>query len=209
MGEAEQQILRMLSDGIISADEASQLLRSMKATDEASMDGEIDSQAYQDAIEGEIITPGARQPPRELFQIRRYYTVGTFVAIGSALLSGAGLYLLLQSENPAFLGLFCFLSIFLLSVMVAVLLLFSRGSTWLYLNIEEQSGSRIRFAFPLPLVVVNWFIRAARPFLPAAVIPYLETAAAFVQAVRNDPDKEPILINVDDGTGERVQIFIG
>ncbi len=214
MGESEQQILKMLSDGIITADEASELLRTMKpnaeeqdAATEGAPDGE--QSGYQEVLEGEIITPGSRQPPPELLQIRRYWYIPTLIAVGSLIFSGAGLFLLYQSENPAFLGFFCLWGIFIMALLATVLLLTSFRSTWFYLNVEEAGGTHIRFALPLPLSFVDWIVRIVRPFLPRALAPYIDTAATFVKAMRDNPESEPILINVDEGTGEKIQIYIG
>jgi hypothetical protein len=210
MGESEQQILKMLSDGIITADEASNLLRTMNPNTEgqdAAPEGEPFSD--QEVLEGEIITPGSRQPPPELLRIRRYWYIPTLIAVGSLVLSGAGLFLLYQSENPAFLGFFCLWGIFLMALLATVLLLMSHRSTWFYLNVEEAGGTRIRFALPLPLGFVDWIVRIARPFMPRGLAPYLDTAATFVKAMRDNPDSEPIMINVDEGTGAKVQIYIG
>ena len=154
MGEAEQQILKMLSDGVISAEEASVLLRSMKGPEEGQPYHREEYRSDNDEVlEGEIITPGSRQPPPELLEIRRYYYIAAVIAFGSLILSAAGLYLLYQAENPAYLGFLCLWSMFLAALFVFVALLMSKRSTWLYLNVEEGNGSRIRFALPLPLGV--------------------------------------------------------
>jgi hypothetical protein len=214
MGDSEQQILKMLSDGIITADEASELLRTMNPNAEdhdSAPEGQSEGHpsGTDEVLEGEIITPGSRQPPPELLQIRRYWYIPTSIAVGSSVLSGAGLFLLYQSDNPAFLGFFCLWGIFLMALMASLLLLMSHRSTWLYLNVEERGGRHIRFALPLPLGFVHWIVRIVRPFLPRGLAPYLDTAATFVKAMRDNPDSEPIMINVDEGTGEKVQIFIG
>jgi hypothetical protein len=214
MGESEQQILKMLSDGIITADEASKLLRTMNPNAEEldsapKGQSEGDPPGDQEVLEGEIITPGSRQPPPELLQIRRYWYIPTFIAAGSFILSGAGLFLLYQSDNPAFLGFFCLWGIFLMALLATLLFLMSYRSTWLYLNVEERGGTHIRFALPLPLGFVDWIVRIVRPFLPRGLAPYLDTAATFVKAMRDNPDSEPIMINVDEGTGEKIQIYIG
>ncbi len=96
-----------------------------------------------------------------------------------------------------------------MALLATVLLLMSHRSTWFYLNVEEAGGTRIRFALPLPLSFVDWIVRISRPFMPRRLAPYLDTAATFVKAMRDNPDSEPIMINVDEGTGEKVQIYIG
>lgn len=208
MGQAEQQILQMLSDGVISAEEAGKLLEALKpeAPDPTIFDVES---SFAEALEGEIITPLSTEPPPELSRYRRFWLIPFLIAIGSILLSGMGLFLLYQSENPAFLGFFFLWPIFLAALLSAGVLILAQRSTWLYVNVEEQSGARIRFAFPLPLSLVNWAVRIARSFLPADQFMHLETAASLANVMQNSPDREPIYINVDDNSGDRVQIYIG
>ncbi len=208
VGQAEQQILQMLSDGIISAEEAGKLLEALKSqgADPIIID---DDAPHGDALEGEIITPLSTQPPPELSRYRRFWLIPFLIAIGSILLSGMGLYLLYQSVNPAFLGFFCLWAILLGAFFSAVVLILAQRSTWLYLNVEEQNGVKIRVAFPLPLSLVKWAVRMARPFVPADQFMHLQMAASLVDMMQSSPDREPIAINVDDENGDRVQIYIG
>lgn len=208
MGQAEQQILQMLSDGIISADEARNLLEALKSqrTDPIIIDADTTS---EDVLEGDIITPRSTEPPPELSRYRRFWLIPFLIAVGSILLSGMGLFLLYQSVNPAFLGFFCLWPIFIGALLSAAVLILAQRSTWLYLNIEERNGVKIRAAFPLPLSFVKWAVRIARPFVPAEQFMYLQLAASLVDMMQSSPDRDPIAINVDDGNGDRVQIYIG
>jgi hypothetical protein len=208
VGQAEQQILQMLSDGIISAEEAGRLLEALKSQGVDPIIIDADAQ-HGDALEGEIITPVSTQPPPELSRYRRFWLIPFLIAISSILLSGMGLFLLYQSVNPAFLGFFCLWAIFLGAFCSAVVLILAQRSTWLYLNVEEQNGVKIRVALPLPLSLVKWAVRMARPFVPAEQFNYLQMAASLVNMMQSSPDREPIAIDVDDENGDRVQIYIG
>ncbi|GMQ79479.1 MAG: hypothetical protein BMS9Abin02_2076 [Anaerolineae bacterium] len=208
MGQAEQQILQMLSDGIISAEEAGNLLEALKSqgTDPIIIDANAPP---GETLEGEIITPLSTQPPPELSRYRRFWLIPFLIAIGSILLSGLGLFLLYQSVNPAYLGFICLWAIFLGALFSAAVLVLAQRSTWLYLNVEERNGVKIRVAFPLPLSLVKWAVRVARPFVPTEQFMHLQMAASLVDMMQRSPDREPIAIDVDDGNGDRVQIYIG
>lgn len=208
MGQAEQQILQMLSDGIISAEEARNLLEALDS-ENAQPPPYPDGADQSDALEGEVITPYSSGPPPELGRYRRFWLIPFLLAVGTVLLSGLGIYLLLNSENPAILGFFCFGGIFFAGLLAALILLLAQRSTWLYLNIEERGGSRIRFALPLPLSFFNWVVRLARPFVPHDQFMLLQTAGSMVNIMQNDPNREPIEIDVDDESGNKVQIYIG
>jgi hypothetical protein len=78
----------------------------------------------------------------------------------------------------------------------------------MYLRVEENDGSRFAFGMPLPLNLAGWIIRIARPFVPKDQAGHLDTAAAFVSVMREDPGADPIFIDVED-EDDKVQIYIG
>jgi hypothetical protein len=204
MGEAEERILQMLSDGSISVEEAEELLAALGMEDNG------------EALSGEIVTSQEIQdakphtPPPDLSRFKRWWRIPLFVAAGSAILSGAGLILMYQStEQVALLGYLCIWSIFIIALFVSVIILMARRSTWLYINVEEKGGHRFAFGMPMPLGLVNWSFKAARPFVPDKQAVHLETASAFVSVMKDDPDSNPIVIDVDDEDGDRVQVYIG
>jgi hypothetical protein len=204
MGEAEERILEMLAGGTITAEEADELLAVLAADDESEpVTGEIVGAA-------EIQDAKPHSPPPDLSRFRRWWRIPLFVAIGSAIISGAGLALMYQSsEQVALLGLMCIWSIFIIALFVSVLLLMARRSTWFYINVEERDGSRFTFGMPMPLGLVNWSIKAARPFVSDKQAAHLETADAFVSVMKDDPEATPIVIDVDDEDGDKVQVYIG
>ncbi|HET6443103.1 MAG TPA: hypothetical protein VFI27_00865 [candidate division Zixibacteria bacterium] len=204
MGEAEDRILKMLSEGTITAEEAEELLTAMAAGDQVeTLSGEvIEAPEIQDAK--------PHSPPPDLSRFRRWWRIPLFIAIGSAFVTGAGLVLMYQSTEPvALLGFMCIWSIFLIALFTSVILLLGRRSTWFYIKVDEKDGSRFAFGMPMPLGLVNWSIKIARPFVPDKQAAHLETAAAFVSVMKDDPEAYPIFIDVDDEDGDKVQVFIG
>ncbi len=198
----------MLSDDLISAEEAGKLLEALKTTTPAPPAYDA-GDTHDEALEGEIITPLSANSPPELGRYRRLWLVPLLIAVGSFLMSGMGLFLLYQAENPAFLGFLCLWPIFIAALFAAGILVLAQRSTWLYLNVEEHSGTRIRLAFPLPLSLVDWAVRIARAFVPGDQLMHLETAASLANVMGNNPDRAPIFLDIDDGNGAKVQIYIG
>jgi hypothetical protein len=82
-------------------------------------------------------------------------------------------------------------------------------SAWLYVRIEEKDAPRLEFALPMPLSLVNGLLRLTRPFVPADQAQHLDTAATLVRTLREDPNHQPIVIDVNDPDGDRVEIYIG
>jgi hypothetical protein len=203
MGEAEKRILDMLAEGSITAEEAHELLTALRPAG-----------GVEDAAGPALPAPASESAKIEAIQpglqrFRRLWRIPVFIAAGTLLLSGLGLFLMYQSTaDVAALGFLCIWSIFLMALLVAAFALLAYRSTWMYLRVEEDDGSRFAFGMPLPLNLAGWFIRIARPFVPKDQAGHLDTAAAFVSVMREDPGADPIFIDVED-EDDKVQIYIG
>ena len=76
----------------------------------------------------------------------------------------------------------------------------------------RKKGTRISISLPLPLRVANWALTFAQGFVPESERTKVQMAAEFVDAARENlrsSETEPIMINIDDDDGDRVQVFIG
>jgi hypothetical protein len=204
MGEAESKVLQMLEDGSITAEEAETLL--------AAIGQEERGTGY---VDGENITPDMPkavpyETPPERTRFRRFWKIPFFIAAGSLLLSAFGLALMYQSAGQvALIGFICVWGIFLVALLATVLMLMVRKAPWFHLRIQEINGRRFAISFPLPLSLARWILPIAKIFVPDEQAAYLEMAAAIVKQMTNDPDQEPIMIDVEDEDGDRVQVYFG
>ena len=114
-----------------------------------------------------------------------------------------------STGQVALIGFMCVWSIFVVALLATVLVLLARKAPWLHVRVQEKGGRRIAISLPLPLRLANWGINIAKFIVPADQSMYLEMAAAFMKQMTNDPDQEPIVINVDDDDGDRVQLYLG
>ena len=205
MGEAEKQILRMLEEGRISAEEANQLLTAIGP------EHEVGTVAGETVLTPVIDSEDVDEPPFNADRFRnRFWRIPFFIALGSLLVSAIGLTLMYQAAGQvAFIGFLCVWSIFLVAIMATALLLLIRKAPWLHVRIQEQDGQRFAISLPLPLSLANWGIKVAQYFVPSEQVAYLETAGTFIDEMKNSPDREPIIIDVDDDDGDKVQIYIG
>lgn len=207
MDEAEQRILRMVEEGVISAEEANNLLAVLGPDDsvgqvagEAVVVPDIVAERKEDAP---AIPPG-------LARIRRLWAIPLFIAAGSLLLSGAGLILMYQATaNVAAFGFLCVWSIFIVAGLLLFALLMTRRGAWLYVHVEQRHGNAINVGFPVPLRLFGWAAGVARPFVPARQSAQLDTAVTFVKALQDDPARQPIVVDVDDEDGDKVQVYLG
>lgn len=210
MGEAENRILKMLEEGRITAEEADQLLSAIGP-------GQSTSQVAGDTIIRDAI-PSAGweeeagyQPPVELNKFRhRFWRIPFLVALASLVLSTLGLILMYQSAGQvAFIGFLCVWTIFVIAFIVTAFFWLIRNAPWLHVRIQEQNGHRFAISLPFPLNLADWALSIARYFVPRDRSQYLETAATFVEEMKNNPELQPIIVDVDDEDGDRVQVYIG
>lgn len=206
MNEAHDQILKMLAEGRITAEEADRLLTAVGPADDAAL---VATEAMAaEGLDDEPIAAYAKPP--DYHRYRGVWRIPFIIAAGSLLLSGWGLAFMYQAdERVATLGFLCIWSIFLLAFLATILLLLARRAPWLHLRVQEQQGRRFALSLPLPLGLAHWILGVARNFVPEGQAAHLDTADAFVTAMQDDPEREPIIIDVDDDDGDRVEIFIG
>ena len=206
MGEAEDKILKLLEEGRITAEEADNLLSAVGP--EQSVGMVAGDPIVTGAPEAEAEATHAEQPNFSRF--RGLWRVPFIIAAGSLLLSGVGLAFMYQAdERVATLGFLCIWSIFLLAFVATILLLLARRAPWLHVRVQEQDGRRIAISLPLPLGLAHWILGFARYFVPKEQAMHLETADAFVTAMKENPDQDPIIIDVDDDDGDKVEVYIG
>lgn len=206
ISQAHDQILKMLEEGKITAEEADKLLTAVGPEQRV---GRVAGEAVITELDKDEPRMTEAEPP-DYSRFRGLWRIPFIIATGSLLLSGVGLAFMYQAdERVATLGFLCVWSIFLLAFLATLLLLLARRAPWLHLRVQEQGGRRFAISLPLPLGLAHWIIGLARNFVPKEQAAHLETAGTFVSAMRDDPGREPIIIDVDDDDGDKVEIYIG
>ncbi len=132
MGEAEKQILKMLEEGRLTAEEADKLLTAVGP------EHEVTNVAGETILTPVIDSDGLNQPPINADRFRnRFWRIPFFIALGSLILSVIGLTLMYQSAGQvALIGFLCVWSIFRLAIMATALLLLIRKAPWLHVRIQ-------------------------------------------------------------------------
>jgi hypothetical protein len=201
MSNARQQVLQMLQDGKLTAEEAQELLQALEPAA---------AEAPQEAIEGEIVEPV--EPP-DMDRFRRFWQYPFFISLAVLIGVGLGLRSMYQASEGAITFWFvCVLILFILTFILTALAFMSRSAPWVHVRVKEKSGRKIAISLPLPMGLAQWGINIARNFVPDAERGNLDMAAEFIRSARHDlkgPDTEPFMINVDDEDGDQVQVFIG
>jgi hypothetical protein len=202
MSEARNQVLQMLQDGKLTAEQAQELLQALEP--------ESTTDDTREAIQGEIVEPV--EPP-DMDRFRRFWQYPFFISLAVLIAVGFGLRSMYQaSEGAMTFWFFCVLSLFILTFILTALAFISRSAPWLHIRIKGKEGNKIAISLPLPMGLAQWGIGIARNFVPESEQANLDMAATFIRTARhnlNGPDVEPLMINVDDEDGDQVQVFIG
>ncbi len=209
--EERQQILKMVEDGKISADEAMKL---MKALDESSMGMEIIEAAPASSsgpeAESDSKEPNAPEFEEVARRARRLWRIPLWIGVFITVLSAYWMYVLVSTSNYGFWFYFAWLPL-LLGILLIALFASSRTSRWLYVNVEQAEGEwphNITLGFPLPLGLASWFLRNfgnnIEGLRQANVDEIIEILSNGISG------KEPLIVNVDQGENrEHVQVYIG
>lgn len=195
MSTEQDKVLTMLEEGAISAEEANDLLTAMPADTEDEMVITAVSAASGDIPDMDRYRN---------FWLAPFLILSTVTAILGLMLRSA-----MNKRKP--FGFLFALALFSFSFILTVLMFLSRNSTWVHIRIQEKEGPKIAISLPLPLSMAARFIEFARQYSPPEAQDNLEMAAAAIAAAQEsfqDPDADPIVINVDDEDA-RVQVFIG
>lgn len=204
-----QQVLKMVEDGKITAEEG---LKLMQALGENAF-GEDDLAEALDVVETETdgeAERGTKSDPdfdRAIGRFRRLWLVP--LAAGSLLTIASAwwMYVSLQNSGLGF-WFYCAWLPFLLGVSAIAIAFESRTSRWLYVNVQQKPGeSPQRILILFPLSPVSWLLGLFGNFIPGV---QKSTVDEVIQAVfKSTKSSEPLLVDVHDKDGQHVQVYIG
>jgi hypothetical protein len=128
--------------------------------------------------------------------------------LGTAVMAGGGLLLARAYVRDGMPGLTIGWILFVLGVLIMGLGWWLQRARWFTLRVREHEGAAFTLALPLPLGVVLWLLRIAKPFVPQ--LQELEVDRLMV-AMRDDLEAgRPLSIQVDEGeNGDHVEIYFG
>ena len=203
---SEKQILNMLEQGSITADEATRLLNALSAEDsqdEARSESALPTEAVVEPDPESIGFDPHSKRWQGLQQIP--FAVSLTVLI----ITAWGLYASYQKAGAITFGWVLLLLLFLVALFATVVSIWMINAPWLHVRIREGDGRRISISLPIPLLLAQWGIQIARRYVDDQTATYLDTSAEFLDVMRKDRQhSEPIMIDVDQGD-QHVQVYIG
>ncbi len=203
--EEKMEILKMVEEGKITADEAEKLLEALEADD---------ADFQEDAFEAEASQNPASESDENLNaiadKVRGFWQIPLWIGILITLFSGLWMQSTIQSSGFGFWFYCAWIPLFL-GVLIIALVAGGRKSHWLFVSIKQAPGEspqHISFGFPLPLSFAAWILRSFGRFIPE--IENIKGVDAILETLAETPVGDAMLIvDVKEDDGEEVQVFVG
>jgi len=203
--DEQKQILKMVEDGKISAEEAMTLI---KALDETPVEDVVE------VFEAEAGSSQERSESLDFEEVKarakKFAMIPLWIGVGFTVLGAYWMYVLVQNANYGF-WFFCAWLPLLLGLLVVALSAGGMNSRWLYVNVDQRSGEwpqHFTMGFPLPLGVINWILRNFGHYMRGMDRTNVDEIINMLSLTKHLD--EPLIVNVDEGDeGERVQVYIG
>jgi hypothetical protein len=220
------QILEMIDNGVISAEEGARLLKAIEGhpaqdqgTDEPSSHDRLTEPNVPHA-RGSTETSGEEffeeQSPKladfdaHIEKWKRWWMIPLWVGVGITIFGALLMFWAYQVSGFSF-WFGCTWLPFSIGILVMVLAWSTRTSRWLHLRVQQKPGQRpqsIAISFPIPLRLTAWFLRLFRKKIPRLANSGVDELVLALG--ENTSSEDPFYIEVDEGEeGERVQIYIG
>jgi hypothetical protein len=224
------QVLEMIENGVITAEEGARLLNALGEHASSSAD-DVDflpsnskdainsgfsppasrsSFVSEDPVPGYANEAGDRTFETSMQHWQRWWLIPMWVGIAITVASGILMFAALQTSGIGF-WFGCAWVPFLLGVGVMALAWASRTSRWLHLRIHRKPGESpqsILLSFPLPLRVVAWFFRTFGKSIPQLKNTGVDELVLALE--KTTGPENPFYLEVAEGEdGERVQVYIG
>lgn len=199
MDETYLNILRMIQDGTISAEDGEKLLAALETGAEPNHQPQNGLLSVEEVAAGED-EEGSTKPPDWAHRTWLY-----LAAAGVLLMSLAGLVTVPLVQGGNRLGwLACTMPLMVFGALVFALAWWSRTARWLHVRVRNQ-GTRFNFSLPLSLRPAAWLIRLAQPWIPQLRDMAIDELILSLEELQG----EGILaVEVNEGKGEEVQVYV-
>jgi hypothetical protein len=231
--QEREQVLKMIENGSISAEDGLKLMRTLDqspAEDEAA-DGPVDAGSGPEAEAPKSEARPQADPSRfdtdaRIARVkstaRRLWQVPLWIGVLITILGAWGMYTLVLASKLNFWFYCLNIPLLILGVLVIVAAVGSRKARWIFVDVHQKPGekpARIFLGFPLPLKFVAGFMRVMTQWFPGLAKemnedkdgPGVDGMLKILDLVDTGfTGDEPLVVNVDEGdNGERVQVYIG
>jgi hypothetical protein len=155
------------------------------------------------------VEPDERELAHEIARWKRWWMIPFWVGVVITV-AGAGLVYWGYTATHFGWGFWLAWPPFLLGLLVMILGWQSQKARWLHVRVRQKPGEKpgmIVISMPLPLRLAAWFLRVFGRYIPEVSGKGIdEILLALEQSVSAD---SPFYVNVEDESGEHVEVFIG
>ncbi|MBM3151203.1 MAG: hypothetical protein FJZ96_03190 [Chloroflexi bacterium] len=207
--QERNQVLKMVEEGKISANEGLRLIRALEenAAEEQIEAVEAAAGPWSESQSDPEITRRIERLRSHLWQIPLW------IGIATVILGGWLVYAVMRNTGMGF-WFYCSWLPFLLGVLLLATAWGSRTARWLHVRVKRKADregpKNIALSFPLPLRLTSWAVRTfAHNLKDLEKTAVDEVAQALEQSVNSDA---PLYVEVDeagDEDVEHVQVYIG
>jgi hypothetical protein len=208
-----QQILKMIEDGKITAEEGLKLMQALgeepedDSTPELPAGDEIPSFITEAGDQAEGEKKADPEFDRKLNRFRSLWTIPLWIGVAITVAGAYWMYASMQASGFGF-WFYCSWLPFLLGVLMVALAFSSRTSRWIYVNVKQKPGEtpqRIVIAFPLS--IVSWLMTFVKGKIPEREHGAMDEVMGAI--VNSTKSTEPLMVDVHEDDGEHVQVYIG
>jgi hypothetical protein len=215
--EERKQILQMVADGKISAEEAANLMRALDAEPDEHTEAEAEvleeraGSGFDSNASGRYQRSAAPEFEEIKARARRFALIPLWAGILVTVFSAWIIYAIQQSAGTNF-WFYCMTLPLMFGVLLIALGAGGRTSRWIYVDVDRRDARpgdgprRITLGFPIPLGFVAWFFETFGHNIQGMSRGRAQGIVEMMKATR-DSD-EPMMINVDDDDAH-VQVYIG
>jgi hypothetical protein len=205
--EEKRQILKMVQDGKITADEAMKLIKALEQDSEAA---EPEMEVYQAAPGSGSEKTDAPEFEEVKERARRFAMIPLWIGVGFTVLFASLMYYSIEKSGFGF-WFYCLTFPFLLGVFIVAISAGGMNSRWLFVDVHQKPGEkpeRITLGFPVPLGLVGWFMKNFGHHIQGMSPEKADGIAEMIKMTATS--KSPLIVNAqDDEDGERVMVYIG
>ena len=209
---SEKQILSMLEQGTITADEAARLLEAVSTGPSADVRGASSAQEeasqHAAAVEPSHVIPGTLAPDAKRW--KRLQLIPLAVSLVVLIATAWGLWAVYRAADARItVGWVALFLLFVLALAATTLSIWITGAPWLHIRVHQQEGRTIAISLPVPLTLASWGVGIARRYVDEQTTQYLDASAEFIRAMRHEHGRsEPLEVSVDED-GQYVQVYFG
>ena len=204
--DERQQVLKMIEDGKITAEDGLKLIQALE-TETPAEEAIIVEPAAAESTAGAGAAAQTPEFDRKINRFRRLWMIPLSLGIVVTVLSAYWMFAAFQNSGLGFWFLCSWLP-FLLGVAAVAIGYESRSSRWIYIDVHQKPGEhpqRILLAFPLS--PISWLVSLFGGQIPSDQKGAVDDVMRAIFKSTNS--QEPLFVEVHENDGEHVQVYIG